>query len=134
MVGKTLLCFILVAFISFATNAGIVFDETDREAFNSKRTELGKALDNRNFSKAKSILKELFPLIKKDIKEGRKEYSRAEKANSADLDDIKRVLSMKNDLYESMKSLVDVSTVALRARSDDFKLMIDQYGDLMSKN
>ena len=129
----------LLAVMFFSLNAAEVAPRmtgSDKIEFHKMRVQLDAAFEKRNFTEVKSILDELFPLIRKDIKATKKRLSQAQKGGQTNriVLDLTDNLSGKEELYESMKSLVGISTAALRARADHFKSMINQYDDLMASS
>ncbi|MCG8379680.1 MAG: hypothetical protein MI865_09430 [Proteobacteria bacterium] len=108
----------------------------NEKIFHEKRLELDQAIENRNFQEAKQILNELFPIMKKDIKDSKKRLSQLQKATDSDedLSKFSKILSEKEDLVKSMQSLVKVSPAALRAQSDRFVKMIRDYDNLIRLN
>lgn len=92
--------------------------------------DLMNALETRNFHHVKEVLHEMIPLMKKDIKEGKKLLAMADKGSDvgiADMEDFKRTLSKKEEILNYTEKLMNTSSAAIRAKSDELIEKIDDY-------
>jgi hypothetical protein len=90
-----------------------------------------QAVEQRNFHDAKAYLDELFPIMKEEIKKGKKTLATLEKEANPDAVDYAKRLERKSELYESMKSVVDISAAAFRVKIDDIMTMVKEFDDLV---
>ncbi len=129
-----LLTFVAICIVNFQISIAGGLTDNEAEQFHKKRVDLDEAIERRNFQEAKLVLDDLFPIMKRDIKSSRKLLSQLEKKEnpSIDPDQFKENLNRKEELFESMKSLVNISPAALRAKASYFVEMIQQYDILMS--
>lgn len=101
-------------------------------------TELIEALNDRNFSKAKSKVEELLPKMKEHLKAAQKQVktdekrlgSKAPKVEVQRLGQVKEIILKQEEIYNSLSYLKKVSPVAYRVKADKVKDLIKDYNTL----
>ena len=92
----------------------------------------GIAVEIRNFKMAKDQLNAFFPLIKKEMKLAKKRYTELQKAGEkAEAKEEKIRLKRKEQIFDQLHAIVDVSPAALRVRSMNVKALVDEYVTLL---
>ncbi len=92
--------------------------------------DLMNALETRNFHHVKEVLHEMIPIMKKEIKEGKKLIAQADKGADVGIEDIsnfKSTISRKEDILRYTERLMNTSSAAIRARSTELVEKIDEY-------
>jgi hypothetical protein len=92
--------------------------------------DLMEALETRNFHHVKEVLHEMIPLMKKDIKEGKKLVALSAKGSDVGIENMaefKTTLSKKEEILNYTEKLMNTSSAAIRARSTELVEKIDEY-------
>lgn len=92
--------------------------------------DLMVALDTRNFHHVKEVLHEMIPIMKKEIKDGKKLVALASKGSDVGIEDIgefKTTLAKKEEILHYTEKLMNTSSAAIRARSNELVEKIDEY-------
>ncbi len=93
-------------------------------------TDLMDALETRNFHHVKEVLHEMIPIMKKDIKEGKKLVALAAKGSDVGIENISEFeanLAKKEEVLHYTEKLMNTSSAAIRARSNELVEKIDEY-------
>lgn len=98
--------------------------------------QLEKAVDTRRFDTAKEAVNKMLPLMKKDIRDGKKILSGWDKDESmAEIN--KNIfashLIIKNEIYTSTKGLINSSPAAIRVKGKQLVDMINEYISLVNQ-
>lgn len=105
---------------------------TDSEEYQILANKLQQALEHRDYKEAKLSLTALLPLMKEDIKEFKREVSEAKKAD-VKADEIKKMkdtLKRKNEIFESLEHLLNVSPAAIRVRAKQVITIVGEFEEL----
>lgn len=110
----------------------IVFANEEDESFEVLSEKLEQAIEVRNFHDARQVIEDLMPLMKQSLKEDKKTLSSLKKDLYPEInpDEFEKKLNRKNELYDSLKKLVDVSPAALRVKSELIKKEVQEFIDL----
>lgn len=93
-------------------------------------SDLMNALETRNFHHVKEVLHEMIPIMKKEIKEGKKLIAMADKGADVGIENIsefKTTLAKKEDILNYTERLMNTSSAAIRAKSNELVEKIDEY-------
>jgi len=107
--------------------------EENIEALNSA---FEKAVNTRHFDSAKESVNKMLLLMKKEMKESKKMLSSWDKGNvESDMDKSTFAKQMKtnNDVYVSIKKLVDSSPAALRVKGKQAITILNNYKSLVNR-
>ena len=111
--------------ILFSSFAGI------SEDYNKTREEINTAIDRGNFTEVKSLLTELMPELKDNLKKSKERYNSAKKTvEKEQAEVIKKKLDRKKEIYHSLDHLLNVSPAAIRARASSVVKLLDEYNKL----
>jgi hypothetical protein len=112
----------------------LLFAQTtdDSEDFEILKNNLAEAVEQRNFHDAKLVLAELYPLMKAELKESKKSLHSIKKMDNPAIDPKKlaRDIERKAELVETIKQLMDASPAAIRVKSKDLLVMVEEFDDL----
>ncbi|MEM8895728.1 MAG: hypothetical protein AAGC88_14190 [Bacteroidota bacterium] len=92
--------------------------------------DLMNALETRNFHHVKEVLHEMIPIMKKEIKDGKKLIAQADKGADVGIEDMaefKVTLAKKEDVLKYTERLMNTSSAAIRAKSSELAEKIDEY-------
>ena len=99
--------------------------------YNKTREEITDAIEAGNFSEVKSLLNQIMPELKDNLKEDKAFYNTTKKsAEKEQLDSIKQKIDRKKEIYESLDHLLNVSPAAVRARAGSIVKLLDEYKKL----
>lgn len=116
---------ITTVFIIFSSFFGVADD------YKKTKSELVQAVENRNFVEAETLLNDLMPLMRKDLKEFRGEISSVKSSLSGEeYESLKNSFKQKYQIYKTMQRLAEVSPAAVRARSEEIVEMLDEYQNI----
>ncbi len=106
--------------------------DTSSDEFSEARKNLEEALDSRDFHEAKILIETMFPLMKEEVKNGKRELSELKKTNTpeAELDKLKNGLDRQSELIDDMKHIVKASPAAIRAKVSLIRDMIKEFDEL----
>jgi len=91
-----------------------------------------KAVEGQNYRDAKSSLQALLPLMKTDIKGTKKSLHALKKAGDADLlQQAESYLERKEEIYQSLSHLVDVSPAALLVKATQILKLVVEFDELV---
>jgi len=101
------------------------------EDYDRTREEISAAIGKGNFTEVKSLLKDLMPELKENLKEGKVAFNTIKKTNGEEeVEILKERLARKKEIYHSLDHLLHVSPAAVRARASAIVKMLDEYNDL----
>ena len=121
--------------IGFNTNAKTGKGDKE-EGIQSLFGKLEKAVNGRHFENAKEAVNKMLPLMKKDIKEGKKMLSSWDKGvNKSKLDKqtFASQLVTKNEIYTSTKALINSSPAAIRVKGKKLVDLLNEYMTLVNQ-
>ena len=128
---KHTLAVLLLAFLSQQVIAKDT-DDTLHEDIKSAAETFEKAIDQRNFKVAKEQLDVLFPLMKKEFKEAKKQIHAFEKdADLVSAGLLQKSLDRKVEIHDQLHSLVEASSASLRVQAEDAKALVLEYKELL---
>ena len=120
--------------MSFGINDFKETDETLIVEIKKSATALENALDQRNFKVAKEQLSVLYPLMKKEFKQAKKQIHEFEKErSSADAEKLQNSLERKIQIHDRLHSLSEASSASLRVQADDAKALVREYMNLLEE-
>ncbi len=120
-----ILLFMLLMLTSVSTYAS-----SENESIQELSSQLKEAMEVRNFKMAKDILHDMIPLMKKEIKESNKLIGKAEKGMDVGIEDLgtfKKELQEKERILDYTQRIMNISSAALRASSNELMAKIDEY-------
>jgi len=101
------------------------------EDYHKTREEINSAIEEGNFTEVKSLLTQLMPELKTDLKEEKAIYNEAKKATEKDrVEVLKQKIDRKKEIYQSLDHLLNVSPAAVRARAGSIVKLLDEYKKL----
>lgn len=93
---------------------------------------INSALEVRDFQGAREGTVSLLSLIKKDLKKSRKRMTDLKKQDDMDsLKTEKAVYKRKQEIFESLTHLIEVSPAALRVKSNELAAMVLEYRQII---
>ena len=120
---------ILLFMLLMLTNVS-TYASSENESIQELSSQLKEAMEVRNFKVAKDILHDMIPLMKREIKESYKLISKAEKGMDVGIEDLgafKKELQDKERILDYTQHIMNISSAALRASSNELMAKIDEY-------
>lgn len=109
-----------------------VRSESDNvESFVTLSEDLKEAIDARNFQDAREVMDKLLPMMKEDLKESKKKLGRIDKDDESASVNYEKAYERKTELYETVKRYVELSSAALRVKSEEILDNVNEYVDLV---
>ncbi len=103
------------------------------EEYEKTKTEITHAVEQRNFHKVKTLLTDLMPLIKENIKKDKKSFQELKKNESKEtLILLESKIDQKSDIYDKLSHILKVSPAAVRGRSNQILTLLDNYSKIMN--
>lgn len=127
---------LFLGFLNANTIDDSIMSEGGAAEITEVTTQLIEALDNRNFTKAKSKVEQLLPMIKIQLKNSHKAIKTQEKASTADaqrMTEIKKIVEKQEEIFTSLTYLKKVSPVAYRVKAEMVKDLVSEYGMLTER-
>jgi hypothetical protein len=105
------------------------------ESFNQLFSQLESAVAARNFIEVREVLEALMPIMKEDIKLSKKMMSTVKKDGITQdkLNILTENYNKKNEIYETITHLMEVSSAALRVKATVIVAQTDSFRSMMEE-
>jgi hypothetical protein len=105
------------------------------ESFNQLFNQLESAVAARNFIEVREVLEALMPIMKEDIKLSKKMMSTVKKDGITQdkLNILTENYNKKNEIYETITHLMEVSSAALRVKATVIVAQTDSFRSMMEE-
>jgi hypothetical protein len=105
------------------------------ESFNQLFSQLESAVAARNFIEVREVLESLMPIMKEDIKLSKKMMSAVKKDGITQdkLNILTENYNKKNEIYETITHLMEVSSAALRVKATVIVAQTDSFRSMMEE-
>lgn len=128
VIMKTFLILVILTAFSFDMKENIYLEDELLEEIKQTSVKFEKAVSVRNFKSAQEQLDILFPLIKKEIKESKKELHNLEKSQDVSAaQEMQLSIERKLEIEASLMQISSGSSASLRVQSDNAVLLVKEY-------